>query len=182
MKRAKFAWALILVSTLVLSGCVTRTYNLTRDRVDQDLSETSGNRGYLMGKAPEVGERDTTRTVRVFEIEFGKSKKTVAPCPSTTPLATPMMEEPTMMTEEMTEVMQEDTVTTGFQKYTVEKNDTLQKISKKFYGTTKKWPKIFEANKELLKSPDRVYPGQTLNIPQTDIVETDVIMEQENLK
>lgn len=50
--------------------------------------------------------------------------------------------------------------------YTVEKGDTLQKISKKFYGTTRQWKKIYEANKELLKSPDTIRPGQTLNIPQ----------------
>ena len=52
------------------------------------------------------------------------------------------------------------------QAYTVEKGDTLQKISKKFYGTTRHWKKIYEANKELLKSPDKIRPGQILNIPQ----------------
>jgi nucleoid-associated protein YgaU len=51
------------------------------------------------------------------------------------------------------------------QPYTVQKGDTLQKISKKFYGTTKKWKKIYEANTAVLKGPDKVYPGQTINIP-----------------
>ncbi|MEI6631878.1 MAG: LysM peptidoglycan-binding domain-containing protein, partial [bacterium] len=51
------------------------------------------------------------------------------------------------------------------EKYTVGKNDTLQKISKEFYGTTKKWLKIYEANKALLKGPDKIYPGQVLSIP-----------------
>jgi nucleoid-associated protein YgaU len=52
------------------------------------------------------------------------------------------------------------------QKYVVGKNDTLQKISKKFYGTTRHWTKIYEANRDVLKGPDKVYPGQTLNIPE----------------
>ncbi|NQS99473.1 MAG: LysM peptidoglycan-binding domain-containing protein [Candidatus Omnitrophica bacterium] len=51
------------------------------------------------------------------------------------------------------------------QTYKVRKGDTLQKISQKFYGTTKKWSALFEANKDRLKSPDKVYPGQLLNIP-----------------
>ena len=51
--------------------------------------------------------------------------------------------------------------------YTVQKNDTLQKISQKFYGTTKKWMKLFEVNKEVLKSPDKVYPGITIKVPSS---------------
>ncbi|KPK39610.1 MAG: hypothetical protein AMJ78_08260 [Omnitrophica WOR_2 bacterium SM23_29] len=55
--------------------------------------------------------------------------------------------------------------------YKVQKGDTLQKISTKFYGTTKKWRKIFLANQDKLKSPDKVYPGQMLRIPQEGIAE-----------
>ncbi|MCM8797444.1 MAG: LysM peptidoglycan-binding domain-containing protein [Candidatus Omnitrophica bacterium] len=53
----------------------------------------------------------------------------------------------------------------AFKNYTVQKNDTLQKISKKYYGTTKKWHQIYEANKDILKTPDRLYVGQILKIP-----------------
>ena len=48
--------------------------------------------------------------------------------------------------------------------YTVQKGDTLQKISMKFFGTTKKWPKIFEDNKDKLKSHEKIYPGQVIKI------------------
>ncbi|MDD2680209.1 MAG: LysM peptidoglycan-binding domain-containing protein, partial [Candidatus Omnitrophica bacterium] len=68
------------------------------------------------------------------------------------------------------------TASVSSQKYTVGKNDTLQKISKKFYGTTKKWTKIYEANKDVLSGPDKVYPGQELNIPQ------ELAEPKENLK
>ncbi len=165
MKSFKLAGLCLLVSTLALSGCVARTYNLTRDRVDQDLSSTSGNRGYLMGTAPQPAERSTTRTTRVFEVELGLAKKSDVKCPATTPLSnitntTSYSEEPTMIQE-----TQSEPVSQNFEKYTVTKNDTLQKISKKFYGTTKKWPKIYQANKDVLRSPDKLYAGQTLNIP-----------------
>lgn len=49
--------------------------------------------------------------------------------------------------------------------YVVRKGDTLQKISKKFYGTTKGWRKIFEANRRVLKDPDKLQIGQKLVIP-----------------
>ncbi len=52
--------------------------------------------------------------------------------------------------------------------YVIQKGDTLQKISKRFYGTTKKWSKIFEANKETLKNPDTIKPGQKIMIPPLD--------------
>ncbi|HRK26952.1 MAG TPA: peptidoglycan-binding protein LysM [Chitinophagales bacterium] len=51
------------------------------------------------------------------------------------------------------------------QYYTVEKGDTLSKISKEFYGTANKYMVIFEANKPMLKDPDKIYVGQVLRIP-----------------
>ena len=49
--------------------------------------------------------------------------------------------------------------------YTVEKGDSLSKISKKVYGDPMKYTEIFEANKPMLKNPDLIYPGQVLRIP-----------------
>ena len=49
--------------------------------------------------------------------------------------------------------------------YTVVKGDTLWKIAASQYGNGAKYPLIFEANKPMLKDPDRIYPGQNLRIP-----------------
>lgn len=49
--------------------------------------------------------------------------------------------------------------------YTVVKGDTLSKIAKEMYGDANKYPVIFEANKPMLKDPDKIYPGQVLRIP-----------------
>jgi nucleoid-associated protein YgaU len=49
--------------------------------------------------------------------------------------------------------------------YTVKSGDTLSRIAKEFYGEASKYPQIFEANKPMLKDPDKIYPGQMLRIP-----------------
>lgn len=50
--------------------------------------------------------------------------------------------------------------------YTVAAGDSLSKIAKHFYGDASKYMKIFEANKDQLKNPDLIKPGQTLRIPE----------------
>ena len=50
--------------------------------------------------------------------------------------------------------------------YTVQSGDTLSKIAGQFYGDSKRYSAIFEANKPMLKDPDEIYPGQVLRIPQ----------------
>jgi nucleoid-associated protein YgaU len=51
------------------------------------------------------------------------------------------------------------------QTYTVVSGDSLSKISKHFYGDANHWRRIFDANTDILKDPDEIYPGQTLKIP-----------------
>lgn len=50
--------------------------------------------------------------------------------------------------------------------YTIEKGDNLSKIAKKFYGNANLYNKIFEANREVIKDPDLIYPGQKIRIPK----------------
>jgi nucleoid-associated protein YgaU len=52
--------------------------------------------------------------------------------------------------------------------YEVKKGDTLSGISKEMYGSWKHYPAIFEANKPMLKDPDKIYPGQMLRIPHLE--------------
>jgi nucleoid-associated protein YgaU len=51
------------------------------------------------------------------------------------------------------------------QSYTVQSGDTLSKISKQFYGDANRYMKIFDANKDQLKDPNTIKPGQVLRIP-----------------
>jgi nucleoid-associated protein YgaU len=49
--------------------------------------------------------------------------------------------------------------------YVVVKGDTLSKIAKREYGDGNKWKAIYEANRDLIKDPNLIYPGQELSIP-----------------
>ncbi len=50
--------------------------------------------------------------------------------------------------------------------YEVKSGDSLSKIAKKYYGDAKAYDAIFEANKPMLKDPDKIYPGQMLRVPK----------------
>jgi nucleoid-associated protein YgaU len=49
--------------------------------------------------------------------------------------------------------------------YTIEGGDTLSAIAKRFLGKASDYPKIFEANREVIKDPNLIYPGQKIRIP-----------------
>ena len=49
--------------------------------------------------------------------------------------------------------------------YTVQRGDTLSKVAREHYDDASKYPAIFEANRPMLKEPDKIYPGQKLRIP-----------------
>ena len=163
---------------LGLAGCTVRTYSLTKDRVDQDLM---GNRGYIQGaaSASEMGERKPQRTVQVVEIELGvsgklgKAKGAVLGKQVIVPREVSLPE--TKVTER--ESLPSVALPVRMKEYKVQKGDTLQKISQAFYGTTKKWNKIYDANRDKLRGPDKIYPGQIINIPLEELKEP-----KENLK
>ena len=49
--------------------------------------------------------------------------------------------------------------------HVVEAGETLSGIAKKYYGKANAYMKIFDANKDVLKDPDKIKPGQKLRIP-----------------
>jgi nucleoid-associated protein YgaU len=50
--------------------------------------------------------------------------------------------------------------------YVVVSGDSLSKIAKRQYGDAQQWPRIYEANRNVIKDPDLIYPGQELRIPE----------------
>ena len=50
--------------------------------------------------------------------------------------------------------------------YTVQSGDSLWKIASRHYGDGNKWNALFEANKEVIKNPDLIYPGQQIRVPE----------------
>ena len=51
------------------------------------------------------------------------------------------------------------------QYHVVQKGDTLSKIAEQYYGDMMLYPKIFEANRDILSDPNKIKPGQRLRIP-----------------
>ena len=50
--------------------------------------------------------------------------------------------------------------------YTIKSGDSLSKIAGSEYGDVHKWKALFEANREVIKDPDLIYPGQIILIPE----------------
>ncbi len=155
-----------LMSIIILSGCLTMR-NYTKEEPRKDLS-IEGNQGYVSGEAkglPKENRLGDTRTISVVDVEFGprsikKSKQEEFAggavreqvfSPAKRSIEAPIKSEFVGKRE--------------IQYYTVQENDTLQKVSYKFYGTTREWNFLYEANKDVLKSPDKLYLGVEIKIP-----------------
>lgn len=183
--------AVFLIFFLVGCGTARQTkfrhYIQEKPRVDQEVSGKVGN----WQNAPDAivdSSRKQTRKMLIFE--FSKEpnfsaddvlemtdKKNQAPAPDGTAVSESMgpddneMEQdeaPNVAVDERMSAPSKNVSPTGMkggQEYTIEKDDTLQKISQKFYGTTKHWMKIYEANKDVIENPDRVKPGMVISIP-----------------
>jgi nucleoid-associated protein YgaU len=50
--------------------------------------------------------------------------------------------------------------------YVIQKGDTLYGIAQEMYGNGMKYPELFEANREVIEDPDKIYPGQKIRIPE----------------
>lgn len=166
----------IFLGTLFLYGCLIRTYTITKPRTDLEIK---GNRGYIYGEPKEpLPQLKKTRKITVFEIELGPHlPKEIADEEEGKIKAEKegeiseeeILKEETFQEEVRKEAEIPEKKMESFRKeyriYTIKKNDTLQKISKKFYGTTRKWPLIYEENKDVIKDPDKIYPGLKIKIP-----------------
>ncbi len=71
------------------------------------------------------------------------------------------------MSEEMPDFsnVQSGSSSTATKIYEVVSGDSLSKIAKREYGDADAWKRIYEANRDILKDPDKIYPGQKLKIP-----------------
>jgi nucleoid-associated protein YgaU len=161
---------LVLVVIVFLAGCMTvKTYEIEKPRVD---TEVKGNQGYLTGSSkeePKESRLGDTRTISVVELDFGYGKaKGQEPVSKEVVVEEEIYIEEPQSIEDVSFDIEEAPSQMRYESYTVAKNDTLQKISLKFYGTTRKWKKIYDANQDVIKDPNRVYPGKTIKIPLLD--------------
>ena len=183
----------VFVMIVLAAGCRTTKdvsvhgYIQAKERVDQDVRGSVGN----WQNAPDAVdvERKPTRKVYVLEISkeakiddslFEHAPTTDTPTtdveteytpPVKNPYEAPSVRLPSTPSRVQTSPAMQDSPKSapmpagGPTDYKVEKDDTLQKISKKFYNTYNQWPRIYEANKEKIPNPDFLQPGITLQIP-----------------
>jgi len=188
LKGLSIACGLIFIIGCASKGVEVRHYVDVKDRVDQEMV---GNAGYLAGD-PQPEDRSgfkSTRKIYVLEVSHGNPVEgTVIESGDEglvnndglfDALNDAQMEESFYGTDNFIEVrrdeetipyIDDDTddieISPSFTEYTVKKDDTLQKISKKFYDSFSKWPIIYEANKDVIENPDRIKPGIVIQIPR----------------
>lgn len=190
VKRVKIF--LVILLGLCVSGCAglkakkekisIRAYAQDTPRVDQEFE---GNAGYLSGTPkPDDSNRKMTRKIYVLEVNEAvdelpdsvyqvdldsgnyessmdasvrQTKKNSQSAPK---INIPKFDDSDFEVEAEVAPTEQKLVD-----YVVEKDDTLQKISKKFFGSFSKWPQIYELNRDVIANPDRLKPGITIRIP-----------------
>lgn len=176
------------VSACSSTGVTTRFYKKEKARVDQEIN---GNAGYIMGQPEEPVKPPAKKTRTIYVLEFTKQldqppsdeelygmdlsedktrtdlqlpprqkKKKVPAAPD---ISIPPLDEVEVDVPETAASVKEQEILT---EYTVQEDDTLQKISKKFYDSYSKWHKIYEINKSVVKNPDFIKPGIVIKIPK----------------
>ena len=160
----------LLAMTAMLSGCASVKVHLEdRARVDQDIPG--------MPPAPvktrqvivvEVNEKaqNTDVVQKVKEEDMTSQGKAVTRVSDTTVVHASNLSFPGKTAQTLTQ----SPALEGWKEYTVAKDDTLQKISKKFYGSYSQWTRIYDANKTVIKNPNFVKPGVVLKIPNEGIL------------
>ena len=125
--------------------------------------ELDGNRGYLQQKGYQPAPKVSSLTQ-----EFDAEMEAAEPAVLEEDFAQEAIEqlEPIVTAESQT--AKEPVKETLFEEYVIQKGDTLQSIAAKpnVYGKSSKWVKIYDANKDVIKNPNRVYPGLKIRIPK----------------
>ena len=159
----------ILASGLMMvavAGCHAATRIVDYPRVDLDVN-SGGNRGYLVGAPPASSgpwksERQTVET----EVEVPAFSKRAGQAPAG-------MNEGVLPEGDMAEESAWNQASASHEiigNYTVQSGDTLWSIaaSRGVYGDATKWRLLYDANRDVLKSPDRLKAGMSLRIPRAE--------------
>jgi len=169
---------IIVIGIVIISGCGVnaKRYVQVRDRVDQEME---GNFGTVFGTPQPEDRSEIRKTRKIYVLELSQDPQEIQEglvMPETTKeinvTADTQREEdysplspPIPVIDDIDRSSPQSTSGSVFLEYTIQKDDTLQKISKKFYDGFSKWPRIFEANKDKIENPNRLKPGTVIRIP-----------------
>lgn len=154
------------LTVAMVTGCRTATRIVEEPRVDLQVV-SSDNRGYLLGTPPPASEPwKTTRKMVETEIEVpslpGSASQVSKP-----PVGLREVAPPEVDFSESGPASDQGLPQT-FDTYVVKKGDTLWSIAADphVFGDATKWRKLYAANHDVLKSPDRLRAGMTLRVPR----------------
>jgi len=174
---SKNAWKglVVVLGAMFLYGCAgtaksfeVRRYVQEKDRVDQSME--GGNAGYLAG-TPQPEDRSgfkKTRKTYVIEVSTGQEiieRDTGKPVVPVVAPRKPAAKFDAAVIQPEYGRAGKAVESPSLVEYRVLKDDTLQKISKKFYDSYSAWPRIYEVNRNVIENPDRIKPGTVIQIP-----------------
>lgn len=99
------------------------------------------------------------------KVKKEEKSKPLAMIPKAVTTAPPFVIETTDKTEIKVDKPEVE-IDLDYRTYTVQKGDSLSNISRKFYGSSKYYKLIFEANRKIIPSEKALRPGQVLKIPR----------------
>jgi len=196
-QKTVFKIATLIVVLFTLTGCLKRVHVVRRERLDQSLTGNRGvlfgnvpttsstapkTREYVewsieipsykldRAERAKAKERTVDKTVSGNRgyVE-GRTNESVPPPPVRQAITPPPKQEKSFFEKPFFQREEKAAPSAPTHTdYTVQKGDTLGKISMKIYGTSRKWKEIFEANRDRLQNPDRLKVGQVLRIPSRD--------------
>ena len=154
----------LIVVTLTAAGCRTATRVVAYPRVDLEMP-AGGNRGYLVGTPPaSSGPWKSERQMVETEVEVPAFSKRAGQ-------AAVGGNDGTLPEGDLAEESAWNQASTSHEiigSYTVQAGDTLWSIAagSGVYGDATKWRWLYDANRDVLKSPDRLKAGMSLRIPR----------------
>lgn len=160
------AVVLTVIGLVLLPGCRAATRVTEIPRVDLELE--GGNRGYLVGGPPEAdaGTVKPTRQMVQTDVEIPSFYR---PRPSGSQAHLDELSPPeTDPSDEARAYIPAAGESEQYDTYVVKRGDSLSSIAARraIYGKASKWRRIFEANRDILSSPDKLRPGMALKIPR----------------
>lgn len=169
MAHGMRGWILLGALVWVAAGCRATTQVKEVSRVDLQVTEAGGNRGYLQGTPPPLGARKTTRQMLELTLEVPFSSSDLESADEAASIEGAGWEHVRTQPDGEAWIAPE-----AFDLYTVKEGDSLWSIAADpvTYGKATVWRRIFDANRDRMEAPDDLHAGLQLRIPRGGATES----------
>lgn len=167
-KEANVPWCMIasiLLAGIFIGGIVTWVLTSGRRYIPEQVVEKLMNE---MQKTPAPVVPDSLQVADTLVVKKDSSLvqkkdalKTVAKKEEKTPVASTSVPKRETLADTV-----EYQITGNQGSYTLKPGESLVRVALKFYGNKKLWPYLVKHNKAIIKNPDNVPVGTTIQIPQ----------------